>query len=116
MAAALLVGGLTFVSRRLGLSEIGALLALWGSLLGSWINIPVARVITVPPPQMREIRVFGVRYLVWSCPSTCWLVRTHGSEGPRCQPSMTRRQGPPGRAGWLVREPAALPSGAYCPA
>jgi len=64
LAAVLLVGAVTFVSRRLGLSEVGALLALWACLLGSWINIPVARVRTVTPPPVAEIRVFGVRYVV----------------------------------------------------
>jgi uncharacterized membrane protein len=64
VATVLLVGTVTFVSRRLGLSAAGAIAALGASLLGSWINIPLARVVSVPPPQIREIRVFGVRYLV----------------------------------------------------
>lgn len=64
LGTVLLVGAVTFVSRRLGIGEGAALLALWASLLGSFVNIPVARVRTDAPPPIAEIRVFGVRYLV----------------------------------------------------
>jgi uncharacterized membrane protein len=63
----LLVSAVAFASRRLGVSEEVALLALWTSLLGSWVNIPVARVRTVAQP-LGEVRVFGVRYVVQAFP------------------------------------------------
>jgi uncharacterized membrane protein len=64
LGAVLLVGAVTFASRRLGLGEVGALLALWGSLLGSWINVPVARIHTTRPQPVWEIRFLGAAFLV----------------------------------------------------
>lgn len=67
LGAALLVGAVAVASRRLGVSEEIALVVLGVSLLGSWINIPVARVRSVGRP-VGEVRVFGVRYLIRGTP------------------------------------------------
>ena len=67
LGAVMLVSAAAFASRRLGISQEVALLALWASLLGSWINIPVARVRTVAQP-LGEVRVFGVRYVINAFP------------------------------------------------
>ena len=67
LGAVLLVSAVGFASRRLGIGEGIALLALCASLLGSGINIPVARVRTVAQP-LGEVRVFGVRYTIRAVP------------------------------------------------
>ena len=54
LGALLLVSAVAFASRRLGIGLEFALLALWVSLLGSWINLPVARVRTVAQPWGRS--------------------------------------------------------------
>jgi uncharacterized membrane protein len=64
LGAVLLVGGVTFVSRRLGLGEVGALLALWASLLGSFVTIPVARIHSDAPQPVWEVRFLGAAFLL----------------------------------------------------
>lgn len=64
MGAVLLVGGVTVVSRRLGIGETTALLALWACLLGSWINVPVARIHSRGPDLAWEVRLRGGAFVV----------------------------------------------------
>ncbi len=64
VAAILLAGGVTVVSRRLGISETTALLALGASLAGSWINIPVAHLHSRGPDLAWEIRLRGGVFLM----------------------------------------------------
>lgn len=58
------VGTLHYAYMRLGMSSRAALLLLFGSLVGSYFNIPVAEL-----PEQRvlggqEIEFFGMRYVV----------------------------------------------------
>jgi uncharacterized membrane protein len=49
---------------RLGISSHAALLLLFGSLVGSYFNIPVARLPNEPIVAAREVGGFGVTYVV----------------------------------------------------
>jgi len=50
---------------RIGFNSIEYLLILWGTLLGSMINVPVAEVKSAEPlVAVQEIRVFGLNYRV----------------------------------------------------
>ena len=58
------LGILRYAYIRVGVSPCAALLFLFGSLLGSYVNIPVA---ALPEQQImsgREITYFGMRYVV----------------------------------------------------
>jgi uncharacterized membrane protein len=58
------IGALRYAYMRLGLGSGAALLLLFGSLIGSYFNIPVAE---LPGQQIisgREITYFGVHYIV----------------------------------------------------
>ncbi|HVM57282.1 MAG TPA: DUF1614 domain-containing protein [Gaiellaceae bacterium] len=55
---------ISFAYERLGLSERDALLLLFGSLVGSRIDLPVARMEGEPTVTQRVVTVFGIRYLV----------------------------------------------------
>lgn len=62
--ALLQVGALQYAYMRLGISSGGALLLLLGSLVGSYFNIPVAR---LPEQQIlsgQEVYFYGMRYAV----------------------------------------------------
>jgi uncharacterized membrane protein len=54
----------TPVITRLGISPDGALLILFASLIGSAINIPVGQMRSQTMHLYKQVRVFGVRYLV----------------------------------------------------
>ena len=79
------VHALRFAYMRLGISSGAALLLLLASLLGSYINIPVA---SLPEQQMvsdQEISFFGVRYavpVVVDWPATVIAVNVGGAVIP----------------------------------
>lgn len=64
VGALLVLGTGTVVSEGLDIGRGTALLALGASLVGSFVNVPVARVRGAAPPLPVEIRVFGVRYVL----------------------------------------------------
>jgi uncharacterized membrane protein len=57
-------GVLSYAYMRLGLSFGTALLLLWGSLFGSYFNIPVAELAGQQVESGREIVYFGMHYVV----------------------------------------------------
>lgn len=76
------VGILRYAYMRLGVSSHGALVLLLGSLLGSYVNIPVARLAAEPILTGREVDVFGMRYIVPSVvdwPGTIIAVNVGGA-------------------------------------
>lgn len=65
LVAALWVGALTYAYGRLGISPGWAVTILAASLLGSAVNLPLARVETGQPHhEERVVRFLGVRYVV----------------------------------------------------
>lgn len=76
------LGALHYAYTRLGISARMALLLLLGSLIGSYINIPVAELPAQAVMSGREIDYFGMRYVVpvvvqW--PSTVLAVNVGGA-------------------------------------
>jgi uncharacterized membrane protein len=64
VAALIEVGVLRYAYMRLGMSSRVAVLVLLGSLIGSYVNIPIAQ---LPEQQIRsgeEVTFFGMRYVV----------------------------------------------------
>jgi uncharacterized membrane protein len=64
LVALIQLGVLRYAYRRVGVSSRAALMLLFGSLAGSYVNIPVAE---LPEQQIvsgREITYFGVHYVV----------------------------------------------------
>ncbi len=64
LGALIQMGALHYAYTRLGVSSGAALLLLFGSLFGSYFNIPVAK---LPEQQVlsgQEIEFFGMRYVV----------------------------------------------------
>jgi uncharacterized membrane protein len=55
---------LRYVYERLGISSPAALLLLFGSLVGSYANIPVAQLPGEPIVAAREVPAFGMTYVV----------------------------------------------------
>ena len=58
------LGVLRYAYMRLGLSSGGALLLLFGSLIGSYFNIPVAELPEQRVISGQEVDFFGMRYVV----------------------------------------------------
>src|SRR5437879_4701510 len=58
------LGVLRYAYTRLGVSPRAALLLLFGSLLGSYVNIPVAELPAQQIMSSREITYFGMHYVV----------------------------------------------------
>src|ERR671930_835467 len=58
------LGALHYAYTRIGVSARTALLLLLGSLIGSYINIPVAELPAQAVMSGREIEYFGMRYVV----------------------------------------------------
>src|SRR5712691_13513809 len=58
------LGILRYAYIRIGISSRAALLLLFGSLIGSYVNIPVAELAEQQIMSGREITYFGVHYLV----------------------------------------------------
>jgi uncharacterized membrane protein len=88
--AALLVAlfafdAISYAYRRIGISQ-GALLSLiWLSLVGGFVNIPIARLRGRETIEVGEIRVFGVRYripIVRRQPATILAVNLGGAVIP----------------------------------
>jgi uncharacterized membrane protein len=76
------LGALHYAYTRIGVSARTALLLLLGSLIGSYINIPVAELPSQAVMSGREIEYFGMRYVVpvvvqW--PSTILAVNVGGA-------------------------------------
>jgi uncharacterized membrane protein len=79
------LGVLSFAYRRLGLSAGAALLLLFGSLIGSYFNIPVAELPARAVMSGREIEFFGMHYVVpvvVRSPSTIIAVNIGGAVIP----------------------------------
>ena len=55
---------LRYAYMRIGLDSRAAMLILFGSLLGSYVNIPVAQLPEVPVASDEVIDFFGMRYIV----------------------------------------------------
>lgn len=64
MAAVLLVGLLSYTLARLGISATATALLLLACLLGSAVNIPIARFHDTAVRMESYISVFGIRYVV----------------------------------------------------
>jgi uncharacterized membrane protein len=64
LAAAIAAGVLRYAYRHLGLGPGGALLVLLGSLLGSYVNLPVAELPARRVLSDREVVFFGMHYIV----------------------------------------------------
>jgi uncharacterized membrane protein len=62
--ALLVFGAISYAYRRIGLDQNWLIAALVGSILGSRINIPVARFPDRTRHEEREVVAFGVRYRV----------------------------------------------------
>ncbi len=59
------LGVMTFAYGRVGVPASWLFAVLLASLLGSFVNVPVARLRTTAPPRLeRVVTVFGVQYLV----------------------------------------------------
>lgn len=58
------IGALRYAYMRLGISSGGALFLLFGSLVGSYFNIPVAELPERQIAQGQEIAFYGMRYVV----------------------------------------------------
>ena len=58
------LGALRYAYMRLGLSSRGALLLLFGSLIGSYFNIPIAQLPGQRAVGGQEVYYFGMRYVV----------------------------------------------------
>jgi uncharacterized membrane protein len=58
------LGLLRYAYIRIGISTRAALLLLFGSLIGSYVNIPVAELAEQQIMSGREITYFGIRYVV----------------------------------------------------
>jgi uncharacterized membrane protein len=58
------LGILRYAYIRIGISSRAALLLLFGSLIGSYVNIPVAELAAQPIMSGREITYFGMHYVV----------------------------------------------------
>jgi len=58
------LGLLRYAYMRIGLDSRVAMLVLLGSLLGSYINIPVAQLPEAPVASDEVIDFFGMRYIV----------------------------------------------------
>ena len=58
------LGLLRYAYVRIGISTRAALLLLFGSLIGSYVNIPVAELAEQQIMSGREITYFGIRYVV----------------------------------------------------
>ena len=58
------IGVLRYAYMRLGISSGAALLLLFGSLIGSYFNIPVAYLPEQRVLSQQEIDFFGMRYVV----------------------------------------------------
>jgi uncharacterized membrane protein len=67
LAAFLFVGVLTYTLARLGIAPAAAALELLACLLGSAVNIPIARFRDSAVQMEPYISVFGIRYFVPSC-------------------------------------------------
>ena len=79
------LGALHYAYTRIGISARAALLLLLGSLIGSYINIPLAEFPAQAVMSGREIDYFGMRYVVpvvvqW--PSTILAVNVGGAVIP----------------------------------
>jgi uncharacterized membrane protein len=64
LAAMLFIGVLRYAYLRLGISPLAAMLVLLASLLGSYLNIPVAQLPAHQVLSGREIAFFGMHYVV----------------------------------------------------
>jgi len=58
------VGGLQYAYTRLGISSRAALLLLFGSLIGSYFNIPIARLPEQRIVSGQEVEFYGMHYVV----------------------------------------------------
>ena len=58
------IGALRYAYMRLGISSRAALLLLFGSLIGSYFNIPVAELPEQRIAPGQEITFYGMRYVV----------------------------------------------------
>ena len=58
------IGVLRYAYMRLGVSSGTAFLLLFGSLLGSYVNIPIAKLGSEPMVTEREVTYYGMRYIV----------------------------------------------------
>jgi uncharacterized membrane protein len=58
------VGALQYAYKRLGISSGAALLLLFGSLIGSYFNIPIAQLPEQRIVSGEEVAFYGVRYVV----------------------------------------------------
>lgn len=58
------VGALQYAYRRLGISSGAALLLLFGSLIGSYFNIPIAELPEQRVVSGQEVAFYGMRYVV----------------------------------------------------
>jgi uncharacterized membrane protein len=76
------LGALRYAYMRLGVSSRTALILLFGSLIGSYFNIPIAQLPQEHVVMGREIDFFGMRYVRS-------LRRAVAGHGPRCE----RRRG-----------------------
>ena len=85
VAALIQVGILRYAYMRLGVSSSAALLLLMASLLGSYLNIPVAQFPEQQVMSGREIDFFGMRYsvpVVVDWPGTVIAVNVGGALVP----------------------------------
>jgi uncharacterized membrane protein len=64
LLALIQVGALQYAYRRLGISSGTALLLLFGSLIGSYFNIPVAHLPEQRIVSGQEVAFYGMRYVV----------------------------------------------------
>ena len=62
--ALFLVGGIDYVYKRIGIPEGAMFGVVFGSLAGSGINIPIARLRGRQRSDVKEIQIFGRRYRV----------------------------------------------------
>jgi uncharacterized membrane protein len=62
--ALVIVGAISYAYRRIGLDQNWLFAALFGSILGSRINIPIRHFSGGPHREVREVTSFGVRYRV----------------------------------------------------
>ena len=70
------LGALRYAYMRLGVNSRTALILLFGSLIGSYFNIPIARLPQEHVVMGREVDFFGMRYAVpyvVQCKAPCLL-------------------------------------------
>jgi uncharacterized membrane protein len=64
LAPLVFAGAISFAYRRVGIGPQAALVVLALTLLGSFVNVPIARFPSEQILTAREVRAFGVRWLV----------------------------------------------------